>query len=78
MISSYFFIKDKALSEERTVTPLPLILSTISISSNSLMALLIVSGETLYFPARIERPYKVLPSFTSPVCILFAKSKAIF
>ena len=78
VISSYFFINDKAFSDDNTITPLPFILSTIPMSSKSLIALLIVSGDTLYFPAKTERPYNVDPSLTSPECILLAKSSAIF
>ena len=71
-------MNDSAFLEDKTITPLPLTLSTILISSKSFIARLIVSGETLYFPANTERPYKVLPSAILPVYILLAKSKAIY
>ena len=60
-------MNDSAFFEDKTMTPLPLTLSTIFMSSSSFIARLIVSGDTLYLPAKTERPYRVLPSTIFPV-----------
>ncbi len=53
-------------------------LLTTPMSSKILTALLIVSGDTLYLPAKTERPNNTESSCISPVYILFAISNAIF